>query len=122
MRRNTYKFDPSRKRKEINGQQVVQQGELAKMVARRAGLRQADVFEMLKELPEIIKELVVEGYIVSIDHFGNFFIRSVSVPSYSYKNRVGTGMKRTYSFAFKRAKDVGTEINELLRKKEEADE
>lgn len=120
-RRSAYKLDPSRKRKEIDGQQVIQQGELAKLVGNRAGVSHQNAFLVIKELPEIIKELVVKGYIVSIDNFGNFFVREIKVPSYSYKQKKSTGWKKSYSFAFKRAAVVGREINNIMlgREREE---
>lgn len=115
----SYKFNPEKKRKTLGEKQIIQQGELAKIIAKRAGVPQRDTYEVLKAFPEIVIEYSLKGYVVNIDRFGNFYLKDVLVPSYSYKEKVGTGMKKRYTLKYKPAKYLATEINDLLLGEEE---
>lgn len=116
-----YKLDPNKSRRKMQGMPIIQQGELSRMLAQRAGVRHEDALACLRELPCVLRDLTVKGYAVNFENFGNFYIKKVQVPSYSYKRKVPTGMKERYNFTFKKVKAFATEINDILLGREKED-
>lgn len=121
MKTSKYKLDPNRSRRMMQGKPIIQQGEFAKILAQKAGVNQADALACVQAFPRALRDLTVQGYVVNLDNFGNFFIRKIKVPSYSYKRKVGTGMKDAYAFVFRKVKAFATEINDILLGREKDD-
>ena len=105
----------------MKGMPIIQQGEFAKILAQKAGVNQADALACVQELPRALRDLTVQGYAVNFDNFGNFYIKKIRVPSYSYKRKVDTGMKDSYSFVFRKVATFATEINDILLGREKED-
>ena len=108
------KTDKEKNRRVHYGHEGVFHTELAKLVAKKAGVSQEKTLLVIKALPLVIVELVIQGYSVVWENFGTFYLRSLKMPGFSRK----TGAKERsdcYSFAFKRNPKVSKEINERMK-------
>ena len=99
------------------GRETIHIGELSRMVARRAGVTIADTAAVLRALPAVLIELIVEGYFVNIDRLGTFYLRELNMPTYSFKQKKGTGYKKRYSFSFHKPKYISKYINEEIKRR-----
>lgn len=98
-------------RKQLKGMDVIPISDVAKLVARRSGITSEQARKCLSVLGEIIIELVMQGYCVTIFNLGSFFLRKLSMPSYSIKEKRGTGYKTRWSLTFKKPYSVSKDIN-----------
>jgi nucleoid DNA-binding protein len=99
------------------GKETIQVGELSKLVARRAGVTIEDTRNVLRALPSVIIELIIQGFFVNIDRLGTFYLRELNMPTYSYKEKKGTGYQKRYSFSFHKPKDISKYINTEIKKR-----
>lgn len=112
------KTDDKEKRRVYYGHDSVFHTELAKLVARKSGVSQEKTLKVIKALPLVIVELVIQGYAVVWENFGAFYLRKLKMPGYMAKTKTVKERSDCYSFAFKRNPRISKEINERMKERE----
>ena len=94
---------------------VITNNELARAVAKRAGITIADTNKVLQVLGNVIVELVMQGYCVTIYRLGSFFLRQISMPGYSLREKKAIPRKNKWSFTFRKPPELSKKINAAMR-------
>ena len=102
-------------RRQFRDMDIITNRELARIVAKRAGVTIADAMSVINVLGDVIVELVIQKYCVMIYHLGSFFLRELYMPTYSYKEKRGMGYRKRWSFSFKKTGDLSKKINAQMR-------
>lgn len=112
------KTDKDKIRRVQYGHESVFQTELAKLVAKKAGVSQERTLRVIKAIPPVIVELLIQGYAITIENFGTFFLRRLKMPGYMNNTKTVKERADCYSFAFKRNPRISKEINIRMKEKE----
>lgn len=108
------KVDEDKNRKQYKGMDIIATSEIARLVAKRSGITIEQARKCLSSLGDIVIELVMQGYYVSIFNLGSFFLRKLNMPSYSMREKKSGGYKTRWSFTFKKPLEISKRINKEM--------